>query len=1223
MKNIIKLTGIIAFVALIGFVAAGCDLFPDPRTPLTTPNIWIDHANHTEFKLKWDAVPNAVSYTVNIDGQLFYFDSSRTEYDLKNLTLDPKVYTIRVQAVPELIQSTHANSAWSEIIDCEPAEYIFQFDSDSPSSNMRSVVGGNVISGLTTYGRTLERIVIPPTIGSIVITAIGNEAFKNNDVMRSVSLPETITAIGNSAFSGTDISSIIIPETVRNIGDGAFSNCNVLTVIVFASAEPPDLGEGVFAGSNAIEAIVVPDNSADTYTEMLEDKAPEIAEQLVEEKDTKILIGIEVVNLPKTVYNSGDTFSSTGMIIRARYSDNTTNQIQGYKILLRSNTGGTSGSSGDFIESNRALNVNDTVVRISYEEDGVTMTTDISITVNPPPQATFIVTFNAEQGGWAGINGNTRSITVPAGQTIDKSQIPDPVRQGYTFDGWFTSLSTEIPFDFDLLIITNFNLTAKWTLIEEDDPIPTDPMNGIWKKSDVVNFGYELTLTISGNEFEFFVGSMKYAKGTITPNNGSYIFTATHAGDEDDNYAEWHKLDTPEQIWECRMTVNGNSLIISGIEIDGMIDLNGTWTRGSQQPPQTIYNVTFNANGGIFPVSSHPDGGSNTITLQIEAGRFVTQIPTPIRQGYNFSGWFTIVKATTGETTSETEIPFTSNTPIYSHMEVFAKWTSSGDQPPQQITYIVIFNAGEGGWSGSTNTRSITVPAGQPISQSQVPNPTRQGYNFNGWFTIQKATTGGTTGETTTEGEIPFYFNTPINSNMEVFAKWTSSGDQPDPPIQTTYIVTFDAGQGGWAGFNGNIRTIQVEAGRSIESSQVPNPTRQGYNFNGWVTIQKATTGGTTGETTTEGEIPFYFNNPINSNMEVFAKWTPTGQQPPQQTTYTVTFNAGQGGWAGFNGNIRTVQVQAGQMVRSSDIPPPALQNHTFSGWFIHEKATTGGTTGGTTTESEIPFNFNTSIYSDMEVFAKWTPTGDQPDPPIQTTYTVTFNAEQGGWAGFNGNIRTVQVQAGQMVRSSDIPPPALQNHTFSGWVTIEKATTGGTTGGTTTESEIPFNFNAPINSHMEVFAKWTPTGQQPQQQVELPSSYLGNWDLEYDDEEEGKKITTMIITQSGLSVLLDDGELYPYFDFLEVIRLDNAKYDLVVSALGGEACEYCPNCECSDFLFYTKIRIIQPNQNALQLLIYESETTFREAEEEGALAFVRAINLDRETVMEQWNLTR
>ncbi|MBP5694508.1 MAG: bacterial Ig-like domain-containing protein [Bacilli bacterium] len=73
------------------------------------------------------------------------------------------------------------------------------------------------------------------------------------------------------------------------------------------------------------------------------------------------LTGIEVTTLPnKLVYTVGERFDNTGMVVSAKYSDNTTKEIVGYSI-----------------DKNRPLTLEDTNIVVTYKG----MTTQFDITV--------------------------------------------------------------------------------------------------------------------------------------------------------------------------------------------------------------------------------------------------------------------------------------------------------------------------------------------------------------------------------------------------------------------------------------------------------------------------------------------------------------------------------------------------------------------------------------------------------------------------------------------------------------------------------------------------------------------------------------------------------------------------------------------------------------------------------------------------------------------------
>lgn len=67
---------------------------------------------------------------------------------------------------------------------------------------------------------------IPSEINSLPVTAIANGAFKDNDIIKAVTIKNGILSIGDEAFAGCDeLMSVTIPASVSSIGNKAFFAC--------------------------------------------------------------------------------------------------------------------------------------------------------------------------------------------------------------------------------------------------------------------------------------------------------------------------------------------------------------------------------------------------------------------------------------------------------------------------------------------------------------------------------------------------------------------------------------------------------------------------------------------------------------------------------------------------------------------------------------------------------------------------------------------------------------------------------------------------------------------------------------------------------------------------------------------------------------------------------------------------------------------------------------
>ena len=82
---------------------------------------------------------------------------------------------------------------------------------------------------ITKYTGSQRIVIIPDTINDITVTGIGENVFKNNARMVTVSIPDTVTYIGSSAFEGcTNLVGVSIPDGVEVINSYCFENCTNL-----------------------------------------------------------------------------------------------------------------------------------------------------------------------------------------------------------------------------------------------------------------------------------------------------------------------------------------------------------------------------------------------------------------------------------------------------------------------------------------------------------------------------------------------------------------------------------------------------------------------------------------------------------------------------------------------------------------------------------------------------------------------------------------------------------------------------------------------------------------------------------------------------------------------------------------------------------------------------------------------------------------------------------
>lgn len=193
--------------------------------------------------------------------------------------------------------------------------------------------------------------------------------------------------------------------------------------------------------------------------------------------------------------------------------------------------------------------------------------------------------------------------------------------------------------------------------------------------------------------------------------------------------------------------------------------------------------VLFDAQGGSLAV------GDESKTVYCGNGRTYGSLPTPVKSGAKFLGWFTEVSGGT-EVTSTTEVTNNSNHTLY------ARW--------ENITASVVYNANGGTFtSGTTLTVTGTYGESYPVADE---TPTRAGFEFTGWYTDAGASTAFDTAVT-------FSYTSP----RTLYAGWNSTDSA---------AVVFKNG-------DFEVKKYTFDPGTTLEAEKITPPTAGGY-FKGW-----------------------------------------------------------------------------------------------------------------------------------------------------------------------------------------------------------------------------------------------------------------------------------------------------------------------------------------------------------------------------------------------------
>ncbi len=206
-------------------------------------------------------------------------------------------------------------------------------------------------------------------------------------------------------------------------------------------------------------------------------------------------------------------------------------------------------------------------------------------------------------------------------------------------------------------------------------------------------------------------------------------------------------------------------------------------------------------------------------TETVKKGKTVAKPADPVKDGYDFTGWFLDGK----------EYDF--GTPVTSDITLVAKWASN------KVT--VSFNSNWG-----TSVANINVNEGSPVNKPT--DPTRPGYTFDGWYV----------------GDTKYDFSQPVNSNITLKAKWRIDYGAGDF-CHVELILHSDPNEIGKVVFDCDT-DLDVLKGDILNFTVIP--TMPNYNFKSW--------------RDDKGNIFNMNTTVVDKDMKLTASWKSSAYQP-------------------------------------------------------------------------------------------------------------------------------------------------------------------------------------------------------------------------------------------------------------------------------------------------------------------------------------------------------
>ena len=462
------------------------------------------------------------------------------------------------------------------------------------------------------------------------------------------------------------------------------------------------------------------------------------------------------------------------------------------------------------------------------------------------------------------------------------------------------------------------------------------------------------------------------------------------------HFKEWQSSD---------VTVSGNTFTMPEKDV--------TVKAVFEADTPVTYTVSFDMNEhGTAPADQTVKEGEKATKPAVD----------PTAEGWTFDGWY-------ADATFSAAFDFTA--PITANTTVYAKWTENSVTPPDPVTYTIITGA-KGEWTkGSSDGLAITSDAPfAKFDSVQVDGSTIAAANYTAVEGSTKITLAPAYLETLSVGSHSIKI---VSSDGSASTSFTVKA-AAQPPVPAKYTVSFNMN-----GHGTQVADQTVEGGS--KANKPTDPTAEGWTFGGWYA-----------DATFSAR--FDFATAITANTTIYAKWTEN--TTPPAPTYTIIAGA-DGEWT--KGSTTGLSF-------TSDAPFAKFDSVQVDGSTI--AAANYSAEEGSTKITLAPAYLETLsigshsiriVSKDGSASTNFTVKA-APQPPVPTTYTVTFNMN-----GHGTQVSDQTVADGnKAIKPAD---PTASGWTFGGWYADATFST-------------KFDFNTAITANTTVYAKWTKNSAAP-----------------------------------------------------------------------------------------------------------------------------------------------
>jgi uncharacterized repeat protein (TIGR02543 family) len=453
------------------------------------------------------------------------------------------------------------------------------------------------------------------------VTVIGEYAFDGCAKLTGVTLPSGLLNIGMLAFQNcTGLTQIVFPSTLEYIDYGAFEGCTGLTAISIPSgvSNIPYYGKEFMNCTKLTSAYFYGASPVTSTTDAFSGCSPSLVIYCLDAN--KDGFKQEYYGYPIQTFTAESKIAQAKALLPAKFTAVEGRDVNLLDCLNAINGMGKTGMNLSIVSANPGVADNG---NFTYATDPVTG--DVTVHIKALNGAEDTKTISVSVGCYtvhfnSGGGTAVADIYADANTTITAPAVP--TRTGHTFDKWYKedTLTNEWNFATDLVTATR-TLFAKWTA--NTYTVTFDYQNGTpgLESKDVVYGESYGELPASTRTNYMFGGWYTQANGAGTPITESSVVAIT-----------------TDKIFYAK------------------------WTGD-------VHTVTFNPQGGSI----------GTATKTVNYGAAYGALPTPVKTGYNFSGWYTAQNGAGTLVNSSTTVNLMMDQILY------AKWTLAAPSAPTNV----------------------------------------------------------------------------------------------------------------------------------------------------------------------------------------------------------------------------------------------------------------------------------------------------------------------------------------------------------------------------------------------------------------------------------------------------------------------------------------------------------------------------------------------------------